>query len=366
MRKSILFLACLLTLGSVLQVWAEPQKEEPAAALSEPQKEAPAPTVGEERREEKKAAIRVAEVERGGALLPKWRVVIEPFFEYNHVSSQNVSISGFTVFEAILIGQVSVQKLKRDFYSTGSTFRLGLQNAEVNVRIPYLFRSDKMIFPRSGGGTGDLIEKSFSDSGLGDIESYIYYQLLKEGKWRPWVPDVILRGGVKFPTGQDPYSLRRSFIEELGTTLATEFPTGTGHWGASVGVNLVKSVDPAVLFFNFGYFHNFQRYVGEAGTPPIDFGRIKLGNTFEYSVGLIVALQEKLSLSFAYNQRITGKTTQNGVYLTDTDINAIAFNIGATYVICPRTALDFVVGIGLSRDAPDVSVLVRMPWSFQF
>ena len=223
-----------------------------------------------------------------------------------------------------------------------------------------------MIFPRSGGGTGDLIEKNFSDSGLGDIDSFIYYQLLKEGKWRPWVPDVILRAGAKFPTGKDPYNLNRSFIEELGTTMATQFPTGTGHWGTSVGVNLVKSVDPAVLFFNFGYFYNFQRNVGLSGSPPIDFGNIKLGNSFEYSIGLIVALQEKLSLSFSYNQRLTGRTLQNGVPLTDTSINAIAFNIGATYVISPRTALDFVVGIGVTRDAPDVSVLVRMPWGFQF
>jgi hypothetical protein len=354
MRKSILFWACLITLGSALPAWAEPQTE------------APAPTVGEERREEKKAAVRVAEVERGGALLPKWRMVVEPFFEYNNISSQNVSISGFTVFEAILIGQVSVQKLKRDLYIPGATVRLGLGNGEINVRVPYLFRTDQLIFPRSGGGTGDLVQKSFSDNGLGDIDSFIYYQLLKEGKWKPWVPDVILRVGGKFPTGKDPYSLKRSFIEELGTTVATEFPTGTGHWGTSVGVNLVKSVDPAVLFFNFGYFYNFQRDVGSTGNPPIDFGKIKLGNSFEYSLGLIVALQERLSLNFSYNQRITGRTTQNGTPLADTTINAIAFNIGATYVISPRTALDFVVGIGLSRDAPDVSVLVRMPWAFQF
>ena len=71
-------------------------------------------------------------------------------------------------------------------------------------------------------------------------------------------------------------------------------------------------------------------------------------------------------MNFALNQRITGKTIQNGSSLPDSSLNAISFNIGATYVIPPRMAVDFVVGIGLSEDAPDVSVLVRTPIMFKF
>ena len=94
-------------------------------------------------------------------------------------------------------------------------------------------------------------------------------------------------------------------------------------------------------------------------------GNIKLGNTFEYSVGVILSLQERLSMTFAINQRITGGSLQNGAYIPDSRLNAIVFNIGATYVIPPRMAVDFVVGLGLSRDAPDVSMLVRMPILFK-
>lgn len=70
-------------------------------------------------------------------------------------------------------------------------------------------------------------------------------------------------------------------------------------------------------------------------------------------------------MNFSLNQRITGRTEQNGVGLSDTSINAIAFNIGATYVVNPRWTVDFVVGLGLSEDAPDVSALIRVPISFQ-
>jgi len=345
-----LIIALLLCYGvawpGVQLCWAESQQQAPT-------------TVGEERREEKKATRAATTVEKGGALLPSWRFVIEPFFEYDHISGQNVSISGWTVFEAILIGQIAIQKLKRDIFIPGVTFRLGLKDAELNMKVPYFIRSDQMMKPAEGDPS-KIIEKDISDSDIGDLEFYFYYHLLKEGRWRSWVPDTILRVGLKAPTGKDPYHLKRDTIPGFGT-IATEFPTGTGHWGTSVGVTFIKSVDPAVLFLNLAYYYNFERGVGRVGD--IYFGDIKLGNSFEYSLGLIFALQERLSLNFALNQRLTGKTEQDGVRLADTQINSISFNIGATYMVSPRLTFDFVVGLGLSQDAPDVTVLLRMPIS---
>lgn len=354
MRKLVVWLLGVLLLFPQLAAWGQ----EPGA-----------PTVGEEREEEKrKAALatRVAEVERGGALLPHGRLVIEPSFEYDHVSGTNVAISGFTIFEAILIGQVAVQRLRRDIFIPALTIRAGLKHAELYVRIPWLFRTDSLVYPRSGGPATALVERNFADNGLGDITSYVYYHLITEGKWRAWVPDTVVRIGVNFPSGKDPYNLKRRLVQSLGSIIPVEYPTGTGHWGLAVGSTFVKTIDPAVVFLNVAYFTNFGRYVGTAGDPPQYFGYIKLGNTFEYSVGLILALQEKLSINFALQERLSGPTYQNGRPLPDTRINAISFNIGATYVIPPRMALDFVVGIGLSKDAPDVTVLVRTPIMFEF
>lgn len=321
-------------------------------------------TVGEERREERQTITRTAPADRGGALLPPWSLVIEPSFEYDHFSGQNVSISGFTIFQAILIGRVAVEKVKRDIFIPAMTVRLGIKRAELNVKVPYLFRTDKIITPRSGAGTGELVEKNYSDSYLGDIETYLYYQLFREGRLRPWVPDVILRFGGKFPTGRDPYGLNREFDQDIGAFVATEFPTGTGHWGFSLGSTFIKSADPAIVFLNVAYYWNFPRFVGTVND--LNFGSIDLGDSLEWNIGLIMAIQERLSLNFSYNQRITGRTLQNGTPLTDTSINNISFKIGATYVFSPRFTLDFVVGLGLSEDAPDVSVLVRLPVTLQF
>jgi hypothetical protein len=358
---AIFAVSLLVPGGALINFPALAQVHQDAASTDQP------PIVGEEAREERRVVTRAAApVERGGALLPSWRFVVEPSFEYDHFSSQVVSISGFTIFEAILIGRVSVDKVKRDIFIPAMTFRLGMKSSEINVRIPYMFRRDKLIAPRSGAGTAELVEKNFSDNDLGDIEAYFYHQLIREGQWRRWVPDVIVRLGGKFPTGKDPYGLERQFFPEFGTIMATEFPTGTGHWGLSIGSTFIKSIDPAVVFFNWSYFINFERDVGVTGSPPADFGTIDLGNAFEYNIGLVLALQERLSMNFSYNQRTANRTTRNGVPLTDTGYNAISFKIGATYVISPIYTLDFVVGLGLSDDAPDVSVLARFPISYQF
>lgn len=353
MRVAISLLLCWALLSPMGLAWGDDQEGQPK--------------VGEERREEKKAARPLTALADKGGAAPersKVRLVIEPSFEYDHISSQNTSISGFTIFEAILIGQVVVEKLKRDIYIPAMTFRLGYKDLEGSIKIPYLFRQDKAVFPEPGGA-GAIGERSFSDNGMGDLQPYIYYHVLNEGRWRPWVPDTILRMGMNIPTGQDPYSLTRTNVPGLGL-VPTTFPTGTGHWGLSWGSTFVKSADPAILFLSVAYFYNFGRNVGSSGSPPIDYGTIKLGNSFEYNIGFILALQEKFSINLALNQRITGKTSRDGFNLPDTNINAIAFNIGATYVVNPKFSLDFLVGIGLTPDAPDASLLVRMPMTFLF
>jgi hypothetical protein len=352
MRAAIICLICLVFLGPTPRVWGADAESQPA--------------VGTQRKEEQKAARPLTAISDKGAISagPSWRLVIEPSFEYDHISSQNVALSGFTIFEAILIGTVVVEKLKRDIYLPAMTVRLGYKDAEFSIKVPYLFRQDTAVFPQPGGA-GAIVQRSFSDSDIGDLQPYLYYHLIREGQWRPWVPDTIIRMGMNFPTGRDPFSLTREQVPGLGL-VPTEFPTGTGMWGATWGVTFVKSADPAILFLSMAYFYNFERDVGFAGTPAINYGTIKLGNSFEYNLGFILALQEKFSINFALNQRVAGKTTRNGTNLPDTSINAISLNIGATYVVNPRFSLDFLVGIGLTPDAPDASLLVRMPMTFLF
>ncbi len=359
MRKFIILLMLMSSFSWTVQPgWGQGATPAPA-----PQ---PTPTVGEERKEEQKESMkasRVADIERGGALVAPWRLVIEPFFEYNNLSSQNVAISGFTVFEAILIGRVTLNRVRRDIFVTGAAIRFGLKNSELYFRVPYIFRTDSLTFAGTGTQSNVVQKRNFSDSAIGDLELIYYYHLLREGQWQKWVPDTIVRLGARFPTGIDPYGLGREQVAGLGL-IPVKFPTGTGHWNFNVGANFVKSIDPVLIFLSLTYYHNFARAVGERGG--VDFGTINLGDAFEYNLGVIVALQERFSLNFSARQLIVGSTKQNGTVLSESNINAISVNIGATYVVGPRLAVDCVVGIGLSPDAPGYSILVRLPTTFQF
>ncbi len=361
MRSMVIAFMCLSLCWPVKYGWA--QSEQPAGTEES--------KVGEVRKEEKKAAraTKAAEIERGGALVAPWRLVIQPEFEYDHVSSQNVAISGFSIFQAILIGTITASKIKRDIFVPAVTLRLGippvasfLNDSELSLRVPYVFRTDQLTFAGTGAQSGITKSQSIRDNDIGDIEATYYYHLLNEGRWKPWVPDTILRLGARFPTGKDPYSLQRELIPGLGL-VPVQFPTGTGHYNFNVGLNFVKSIDPAIVYFNFTYYNTFARNVGLQGD--VDWGRVVPGRGYEYNVGLIFALQEKLSLNFSLKQLVVGSTSSHGITLTDTSLNAISFNIGATYVPSPRWAFDFVVGIGLSQDAPDVSILVRLPITYQ-
>ena len=172
MRAAFIYLICLALLGPTASAWGADQESQP--------------TVGTERQQEQKAARPLTAISEAGAISagPQWRLVIEPSFEYDHISSQNIALSGFTIFEAILIGQVVVQRIKRDIYLPAMTMRLGYKDAEVSLKVPYLFRSDTSVFPQPGGN-GAIVQRGFSDSGFGDLQPYFYYHIIREGKWRP-------------------------------------------------------------------------------------------------------------------------------------------------------------------------------------
>lgn len=295
-------------------------------------------------------------VEKGGVLPSEWRLVLEPAYQYSHISKkQLVSLSGFTVFHAIHIGTFALKDVKRDIHVASLTARLGYKDMELNVKTPWLYRRDKEISSEDEE-TDDYVA---DDSGWGDIEGGFVCRLIKE---HGAIPDIMLSLGIKSDTGRDPYGLETEFVN--GQWRFKEFPTGTGHWGYSGGLIFVKTSDPVVLFLNLTYFYNAPRDVGRQGGT--FYGEVDPGDSFEYNLGTVVALNEKFSLNYSLNHRMTGETEQNGSELAGSDLNAISLNIGSTYAISRRFSVDITVGIGLSGDANDVTLQCRVPVNFWF
>ncbi len=290
-------------------------------------------------------------VQSGGVLIPKGTLVIEPSLNYSHFSRNIISISGSIFYEAITVGQIQVEEIKRDIINGMLTFRYGiLDRLQFNLQVPYLYRHDRVVLP-AGTGTSTLGPESNSEGhGLGDIQGRIDIHALRGSGW---LPDVIFNVQGKSRTGKDPYGLETQTVE--GVTLPKELPTGTGHYGVSGGFTLVKASDPVVFFGTVNYYWNFERNVG--GT----FGEIKPGSSIEYVLGMAVALSERIAMNLSFQNVFTSATKQNDTKITGSDLNAANVLLGASYRLSKYVSLYVTGGIGLTRDSPDFQIQVNLP-----
>lgn len=292
-------------------------------------------------------------IEKGGILLPPGTFVVEPGVQYSHTSRTRISISGFTLFEAIVLGRIISEDVKRDIITPFINLRVGLaKDLQFEVKVPWMYRRDKEFFISGDSG----IERTIEGKNWGDIDAALYYQLVRE---RGSIPDIVLNIRGKSITGKDPYGLETELVE--GKERLAELPTGSGHYGISSGLTFVKSSDPAALFLTLGYFYNFERNVGVK--RGVDYGKIKPGDSLEFGLGMAYALNEKLSTSISYQERLTFKSKQNGKKVTNSDVNVGIMYFGGSYALSNKTALSLSVGIGVTNDAPDVTVELRTPFT---
>jgi hypothetical protein len=302
---------------------------------------------GEKR--EKEVPAEVILVEKGGVLLPRGTLQIEPSLQYSYLSRHVISISGFYILEAILIGEIAVSDIKRDILQAALTARYGITSRlQAELKIPGIYRSDRDV---RGPGTADVSEKTVSQFGLGDIEGALYYHLLLA---KGWIPDIILNCRAKSITGKDPYHLS---VDSEGRF--RELPTGNGHWGLSGGFTAVKVSDPAVFFGSFNYFWNIRKNINET------VGTVDPGDSYEASFGIAYALSEKVSLSTQYQHRWAVHTKVNGNKIDGSYLSAGTLFFGGNYILSKSVSVSLQVGIGVTNDAPDVQVTLLMPINFK-
>ncbi len=311
-------------------------------AYADDQEKSKAPTARQE----------TIEVEKGGALVEKRKWVIEPGVQYSHTDRARLAISGFTILEAIVLGKIVSQDVKKDVIMPFLNIRYGLtDNWQFEVKIPYLFRRDRVTYESNS----EVYEYTTRDDDIGDIEAGLYYHLVHE---REGVPDVVINLKGKSRTGKDPYDLKMKTVNAEKKPVPAELPTGSGHYGLSAGVTLAKTSDPAVLFGTLAYYYNFERDTGR------DYGDVKPGDSIEVMFGMAYALNEKLSANISYQQRFFFKTKQDGKKIKDTDYNVGSLNFGTYYALTDRVGVSLSVGIGLTDDAADTTVEIRLPIRF--
>jgi len=314
-----------------------------------------------------------------GVLTPKGKLIIEPAYQFGYSSVDRVALVGYTVIPAILIGLIDARQVKDTTQIGWLTSRYGITNRlEVEVRIPYVYAHQDTVSREIFTGTATDNAFGSSGHGLGDIEATARYQLNVGG------PDKAFYVGwlrVKSRTGTDPFQVTTDCVQRCvenvinevdlsatGTGLPLQQPTGSGFWSIQPGVTWLYPTDPVVFFGNLSYLYNVprdnvSRKILLGGTEYL--GKVQEGNVADVSIGMGLSLNEKAAISIGYDQSFVGLTKQNGQTVPGSVKTVLGtLLIGGSWRFSDKRTLNFTLGVGVTRDTPDVTVTVRMPMMF--
>jgi hypothetical protein len=287
--------------------------------------------------------------EQRGVLSPKGKVTIEPSLKYTLSTSNQVSIIGYSILPALVIGLIDVRSVDSNSITGAIALRYGLTDrVELEYKVPYLYRDDTTGSRDIAGSNKEVVFNS-TGHGLGDMEGSIRYQLNKPGGPGPFYVGGIR---VKAKNGKDPFEVP---IDNT-TGLPEELPVGSGFWGVQPSVTVIYPSDPVVFFSSLNYLWNVERKV--SGT------KIDPGDSIGVNFGMGFALNEKTSMSIAYDQSAISSNKADGERLSNSKTTYVGSLIfGTSYKLGENTSLGISLGVGVTEAAPDLDLTLRVPFS---
>lgn len=331
----------------------------------------PAQPVGEAPRRETRAPEVARIFSEPTALTRGGDFVLEPSLQSSYWASDRVALVGYTIIPAILIGLVDVRRVRTTNSVAALTARYGIGNRfEIEARVPYLYTSVDTVSREILTGSAQDSVFNAEGKGLGDVDATLRYQINRGDYSKPfWIAWLRYR----WATGKGPFDVvtdcvQRCVANTTGTGLPLEMPTGTGFNSAQAGLTWLYASDPAVFFGGVSYLHNFPRdnlsRTLLQGAKEF-LGEIAPGDIVGFNVGMGLSLNEKASFSIGYDQSIIGKTQQNGVEVPGAVRTTLGnLLLGVSYRYNPTSTLNLSVGVGVTRDTPDVSFTLRAPITF--
>ena len=299
------------------------------------------------------------------------KFTLETGVSYSHSNRRDLFLNGFLALDAIFLGQINLDRIKADTLTFDLTGRYApTDRLQFDLNVPYLYRYSAFSSVGAGFSTSAVAERNVSNGDVGDVSAGVFYRLIQESADSP---DTVLNFRVKAPTGTSPYGIKFADTPDSGGNLKVpaKLPTGNGVWAASAGLSFIKTVDPAILFANLGYTHHFDRSFNDISSDPNTRtpGSVRLGDQFSLGAGFAFALNERMSLSTSYSHRFARKARireqgQGWQTVNGSDSSAGVLNFGVTYALSDRRSMVFNLGIGVTADAPDITIGVKFPFSF--
>ncbi|MDO9596329.1 MAG: acetate kinase [Azoarcus sp.] len=304
--------------------------------------------------------------EQPGILTAPGKWVVEPSLQYAYSSSNRIALVGYTVIPAILIGLIDVREVKRNTFTAALTVRRGITNRfEMEAKIPWLYRSDTSVSREIASGTAVDSVFDADGRGLGDVEIAGRYQLNDGGGDSPY---YIASLRFKTRTGKDPFEVEtnRTLPGGRGTGLQTELPTGSGFYSFTPGLTVLIPSDPAVFFGGISYQHSIKRSNVKAKTDGGDIliGDVAPGGVIGFNFGMGLALNDRSSFSIGYDHQSVGKVKINGSTAAGSvRVQLGTLLLGYSHRLNTGNMVNLSVGVGVTRDTPDVQLTLRMPFS---
>jgi hypothetical protein len=262
--------------------------------------------------DESNRALERALVREGGMMLSPGTLELEPNFAYSY---RNDNFS----------------QTRRHSLGPALVFRAGLPwRSQIEASLPYVFerRRDSTV--------------SNNSNGIGDFTISLSRQLMNE---RPSAPALI--GTIQYQA-----STGKNTIFESGRPVAL----GSGFDSIHGSVTALKRIDPLVIFGNYTVTHIFSKK--KEGI------KVDLGNSQTLRLGTALATGPDTSLRTALSMTFFEKTKFGEKTLPGTDNTLAIFELGTSLVLTGSMALDVLLGIGLTSNAPDFRVTVALPIRF--
>ena len=234
--------------------------------------------------------------------------------------------------------QLRVQENASHALTNTFTAQYGLRdNLTLSASVPLVAKSDLL--------------KDATAAGLGDISLGARWEPfpLKAGR----LP-LILFANLSTKTGDSPYEINP--VKDLST--------GKGYYSAGIGASTRKYIDPVVLFASASANYGFK----ESGLNQIRGSRIieefEPGISGGFAFGFAYSFNYDVSMTMSYQQSFnTGSefTYHSGESYSPADQTSSTLAISLGVRVSPETIVNGTVGIGLTEDAPDVSLGLSFP-----
>ncbi|MDA3481334.1 hypothetical protein [Acinetobacter baumannii] len=263
--------------------------------------------------------------------------VISSYYDLDYTYYRDTRIDLALADNSSQLNRLRVEEDANHTLTNSFTFQYGvLDNLTLSATLPFVAKSE--------------IIRDTTTAGLGDISFGARWEPfpLKQGR----LP-LVLFGSVSTKTGDSPY--------EIGLD---ELSTGKGYYSVGVGASTRKYIDPVVLFASASANYGFKESGLNQARGSRTLTSFDPGISGGFSFGFAYSFNYDVSLTMSYQQSFNMDAEfqfNNGDSYKSPDQSSAMLSFALGVRVSPETIVNGTVGIGLTEDAPDISLGLSFP-----